>query len=54
MEVGGQRHALPALRPGTTCAKVWVGPQAGQDGCGKSRPHRDPIPNLLACSEFLY
>ena len=54
MEVCGQRHVLPDLRPGTTCAKVLVGPRAGQGGCGKSRPHRDPISNLLACSEFLY
>jgi hypothetical protein len=24
--------------PGTHCAGVWVGPTAGLDGCGKSRP----------------
>ena len=36
--VGGQIHALAALPPG------WMGPSAGLDGCGKSRPHRDSIP----------
>ena len=46
--VGGQRHAPAALppgrRPGTHCIGGWVGPRAGLDGCGKSRPHRDSIP----------
>ena len=40
--VGGQRHAPAALypreRPGTHCIGGWVGPRAGLDGCGKSRP----------------
>ena len=31
-------------RPGTHCIGGWVGPRAGLDGCGKSRPHRDSIP----------
>jgi hypothetical protein len=31
-----------------------VGPTAGVDGCGKSRPHRDSIPNRPARSESLY
>jgi hypothetical protein len=48
MEVGGQRHAPAALppgkRPGTHCTGGWVGPTAGLDGYGKSRPHRDSIP----------
>jgi hypothetical protein len=28
----------PRERPGTHCTGGWVGPRAGQDGCGKSRP----------------
>ena len=39
--VGGQRQApaaLPRERPGTHCIGGWVGPRAGLDGCGKSRP----------------
>jgi hypothetical protein len=43
MGVGGQRHA-PAALPATNCTGGWVGPRAGLDGCGKSRPHRDSIP----------
>ena len=42
MRVGGQLHAPVALppgkRPGTNCIGGWVGPRAGLDGCGKSRP----------------
>jgi hypothetical protein len=42
MGVGGQRHVLTALhpgnRPGTHYIVGWVGPRAGLDGCGKSRP----------------
>jgi len=42
MVVGGQRHAQAALPPGnrrgTHCIGGWVGPRAGLDGCGKSRP----------------
>jgi hypothetical protein len=45
MRVGGKLHALAALpsgkRPVTHCIGVWVGPRAGLDGCGISRPHRD-------------
>jgi hypothetical protein len=40
--VRGQRHApaalLPRERPGTHFAGGWLGPQAGMDRCGKSRP----------------
>jgi hypothetical protein len=40
--VRGQRHALAALytqeRPGAHCTGGWVGPRAGLDRCGKSRP----------------
>jgi len=28
----------PQERPGTHCIDGWVGPKAGMDGCGKSRP----------------
>jgi hypothetical protein len=31
-------------RPGTHCIGGWVGPRAGLDRCGKSRPHRGTIP----------
>jgi len=31
-----------------------VDPRAGLDGCGKSRPHRDSIPDRPARSESLY
>ena len=45
---GGQRHASavlpPGKRPATNCIGGWVGPRAGLDGYGKSRPHRDSIP----------
>ena len=54
MRVGGQLHAPAALppgkRPGTHCIGGWVGPRAGLDGCGKSRPYRD----RPARSESLY
>jgi len=46
--VRGQRHAPAALyrreRHGIHCTGGWVGPRAGPDKCGKSRPHRDSIP----------
>jgi hypothetical protein len=40
-------------RAGTHCIRVWVGPKAVLEGCGKSRPHRDsisgqPIPYRVA------
>jgi len=42
--VRGQRHAAaapyPRERPGTHCTGGWVGPRAGLDWCGKSRPTR--------------
>jgi hypothetical protein len=28
----------PRERPGNPCVAGWVGPRAGLDGCGKSRP----------------
>jgi len=46
--MGGQSHAPAALPPGTRSVTHyiggWVGPRAGQNGGGKSRPHRDRIP----------
>jgi hypothetical protein len=46
--VGGQRHApadLPiGMIPGTDCVGGWVGPSPCLDGYGKSRPHRETIP----------
>ena len=48
MRVGGERHAPAALlqgrRPGAHCIGDWMYHRAGLDGCGKSRPHRDQIP----------
>ena len=41
MRVGGQRHApsaLPLKEAGTHCRGGWLGPRAGLNGCGKSRP----------------
>ena len=38
--------SLPRKRPGTHSTGTWVGPRAGLDRCGKSRPHRDSIPGL--------
>ena len=47
MRVGGQRHDPAALHPGkrpdTHCTGSSVGPAAGLEGCGKSRPHRNSI-----------
>jgi hypothetical protein len=46
MGVGGQRRApvaLPRERPGNHCTGGWVGPRAGLDWCGISRPHLDSI-----------
>ena len=33
-----------SLPPGKTRHPLWVGPRAGLDKCGKSRPHRNSIP----------
>ena len=35
------RPLYPREWPGTHCIGSWVGPRAGLDCCGKSRPHRD-------------
>jgi hypothetical protein len=45
--VGGQSHAPATLPSGKTRYPLYrglVGPRAGLDGCGKSRPHRISIP----------
>jgi len=46
--VGGKRQAPAALpprkRPGTHCPGGWVGPRAGLNRSGESRPHRDSTP----------
>jgi len=46
--VGDKRHAqvalLPIKRPSIHRTGGRVGPIAGLDGCGKSQPHRDSIP----------
>jgi hypothetical protein len=47
MGVGSQRHATPLNpqeRPDTYCIGGWVGHGACLDGCRKSRPDRDSIP----------
>jgi hypothetical protein len=38
------RPLCPMERPSTHCIGELVGPRAGLDGCGKSRPYRDSIP----------
>ena len=58
--VRGQRHAPAALypweRPGTHCTGGWVGPRAGLDRCGKSRPPPTGIrsPDRPERSQSLY
>jgi hypothetical protein len=48
MELGVKCHAPTALPPEKTQFSLlgWVGPRAGLDGCGKSRPHLESIPGL--------
>ena len=57
MGVSGQRHApdaLPPVKLGTRSIGGWVGPRAGLDGCGKSRPTGIQFPDRPARSESLY
>jgi hypothetical protein len=46
--MGGQRHTRAALPPGKEIRyplyRRLDGPRARLDGCGKSRPDRNPIP----------
>ena len=57
--MSGQQHAPTALypreRPGTHCTGGWVGPRAGLDRCGNSRPPPgfDP-PTVQAVAQSLY
>jgi hypothetical protein len=48
------RPPYPRERPGTHCVRGWVGPRAGLDGCGKSRPTGIRSPDRPARSESLY
>jgi hypothetical protein len=48
------RPPLPRERPGTHRTGGWVGPGAGLDRCGKSRPTGIRSPDLPARSESLY
>ena len=52
--VSGQQHAPAAIshqeRIGTHFTGCWVGPRTGLVRCGKSRPHRDSIPDRPARS----
>ena len=54
----GQRQASAALcpreRPGTHYTGGWVGPRAGLDRCGKSRPTGIRSPDRPARSQSLY
>ena len=57
--VRDQRQAPAALysreRPGTHCTGGWVGPRAGLDRCGKSRPPAGiRSPDRPACIQSLY
>jgi hypothetical protein len=46
------RPLYPRERPGTHSIEGWVGPKAGLDKCGKSRPQRDSIPGPLSESSL--
>ena len=48
------RPLYPWERPGTHCTGGWVGPRAGLDGCGKSRPppNRDSFPGPSSQERF--
>jgi len=41
------RPLYPRERHGTYCIGGWVGPRAGLDRCGNSRPHRDSPTQLV-------
>jgi hypothetical protein len=43
----------PQERPGTECAGGWVGPRAGLDRCGKSRPTGIRFPDRPARSQLI-
>jgi hypothetical protein len=55
--MGGQattRPLYPWERPGANCIGGWVGPKAGVDGCGISRPTGIRSPDRPVRSESLY
>jgi hypothetical protein len=59
MGVGNKSHSPvvlpPGKKPGAHCIGRWVGPRAGLDGCGKSRPHHGiRYPDRPARSQPLY
>jgi len=58
MDVIGQGHVPAALPPGnrlgTNYIGGWVGPRAGLDGCGKSRPNGIRSTDRPVLSESLY
>ena len=58
MGMGTQHHATTALpsgkKPGTHCTGSWVGPRAGLDRCGKSRPAGIRSSDRPARSQSLY
>jgi hypothetical protein len=57
MRVSGQRHVPAALPPGKDPVPIggWVGPRAGLDRCGKSRPPTGiRSPDRPARSKSLY
>jgi len=58
MGVVGQSHIPVALPPGkrlgTNYIGGWVGPRAGLDGCGKSRPNGIRSTDRPALSKSLY
>jgi hypothetical protein len=48
------QQLYPREKPGTHCIGVWVGPRAGLDGCGKSRPTDIRSPYHPVRSKSLY
>jgi hypothetical protein len=57
MEVVGQRHSSAALPPEITLHPLYrrlCGSRVGVDGCGKSRFHRDSIPDLPVHSKSVH
>ena len=48
------RPLYPRERPSNRCTGGWVGPRAGLDRCGKSRPTGIRSPDRPARSELLY
>ena len=49
-----QAALIPGKRPDVHCIRVWVNSRDNVDGWGKSRPHRNSIPDRPAPTESLY